>query len=101
FTIGRHAPAIAANFGTGNFNPVSLTPALVLAFGSALVGSLFSSDAWNNVTFAAAEVHSPQRNLPRALLYGTGLVCLLYLLANVAYLNASPLHGTANGSTVM
>jgi APA family basic amino acid/polyamine antiporter len=101
FTIGRHAEAITANFSAGNFNPVALTPALVLAFGSALVGSLFSSDAWNNVTFAAAEVHSPQRNLPRALLYGTGLVCVLYALANVAYLNALPMHGVENGATVM
>ena len=100
-TIGRHAEAIAANFSGGNFNSVSLTPALVIGFGSALVGSLFASDAWNNVTFAAAEVHSPQRNLPRALLYGTGLVCLLYLLANVAYLNTLPMHGSANGATVM
>ncbi|HEX2601354.1 MAG TPA: amino acid permease [Gemmatimonadaceae bacterium] len=101
FTIGRHAEAITANFSSGNFNPVGLTPALVLAFGSALVGSLFSSDAWNNVTFAAAEVHSPQRNLPRALLYGTGLVCILYALANVAYLNALPMRGVENAGTVM
>jgi len=101
FTIGRHAEAITANFSSGNFNPVGLTPALVLAFGSALVGSLFSSDAWNNVTFAAAEVHSPQRNLPRALLYGTGLVCILYALANVAYLNALPTRGVENAGTVM
>jgi APA family basic amino acid/polyamine antiporter len=100
-TIGRHPEAITANFSGGNFNPAVLAPAFVLAFGSALVGSLFSSDAWNNVTFAAAEVHSPQRNLPRALLYGTGLVCVLYLLANVAYLNVLPMHGTANGTTVM
>ncbi|MGH7651889.1 MAG: APC family permease [Gemmatimonadaceae bacterium] len=101
FTIGRHAAAIAANFSGGNFNPSVLAPAFVLAFGSALVGSLFSSDAWNNVTFAAAEVHSPQRNLPRALIYGTGLVSLLYLLANISYLNVLPLHGAANGATVM
>src|SRR5206468_6317226 len=100
-TIGRHADAIAANFSAGNFNPAVVTPAFILAFGSALVGSLFSSDAWNNVTFAAAEVHSPQRNLPRALLYGTGLVCLLYLLANVAYLSALPMHGVQCGATVM
>lgn len=100
-TIGRHADAIAANFSAGNFNSVSVTGAFILAFGSALVGSLFSSDAWNNVTFAAAEVHSPQRNLPRALLYGTGLVCLLYLLANVAYLSSLPMHGVKNGATVM
>ena len=100
-TVGRHAEAITANFSGGNFNPVSLTPVFVIGFGSALVGSLFSSDAWNNVTFAAAEVHSPQRNLPRALLYGTGLVSVLYILANVAYLNVLPMHGTADGATVM
>src|SRR6202162_4432481 len=100
-TIGRHAEAIAANFSNGNFNPVAFTPAFVVAFGSALVGSLFASDAWNNVTFAAAEVNSPQRNLPRALIYGTGLVCLLSLLANVSYLNVLPLHGVKDGATVM
>ncbi|HKN58923.1 MAG TPA: amino acid permease [Gemmatimonadaceae bacterium] len=100
-TIGRHSEAIAANFSSGNFNPVAFTPAFVIAFGSALVGSLFSSDAWNNVTFAAAEVHSPQRNLPRALIYGTGLVSILYILANVSYLNVLPMHGVPNGATVM
>ncbi|MEO8909910.1 MAG: amino acid permease [Gemmatimonadaceae bacterium] len=100
-TVGRHPEAIAANFSNGSFNPVAFTPAFILAFGSALVGSLFSSDAWNNVTFAAAEVHSPQRNLPRALIYGTGLVCALYLLANVSYMSALPLHGDPNGTTVM
>jgi APA family basic amino acid/polyamine antiporter len=100
-TIGRHSEAIAANFSSGNFNPAAFTPAFIIAFGSALVGSLFSSDAWNNVTFAAAEVHSPQRNLPRALIYGTGLVSVLYILANVAYLNVLPMHGAANGATVM
>ena len=100
-TIGRHAEAITANFSNGNFNPVAFTPAFLVAFGSALVGSLFASDAWNNVTFAAAEVHSPQRNLPRALIYGTGLVCVLYLLANVSYLSAIPLKGIKDGATVM
>jgi APA family basic amino acid/polyamine antiporter len=50
-----------------------------------MVGSLFSSDAWNNVTFAAAEVRRPERNLPLAL--GTGLVTALYVLANFAYLS--------------
>jgi basic amino acid/polyamine antiporter, APA family len=100
-TIGRHAEAITANFSGGNFNPAAFTPAFVLAFGSALVGSLFSSDAWNNVTFAAAEVHSPQRNLPRALIYGTGLVSILYILANVAYLNVLPMQGIKDGATVM
>ena len=100
-TIGRNAEAVAANFGAGNFNPVALTPVFMIAFGSALVGSLFASDAWNNVTFAAAEVHEPRRNLPRALIYGTGLVSLLYILANVSYLSVLPLQGTADAPTVI
>ena len=80
---------------------MGFTPVFIIVFGSALVGSLFSSDAWNNVTFAAAEVHSPQRNLPRALIYGTGLVSVLYILANISYLSVLPLHGVADGATVM
>jgi APA family basic amino acid/polyamine antiporter len=100
-TIGRHASAVAANFGSGNFNTSDVTGAFMIAFGAALVGSLFSSDAWNNVTFAAAEVKDPQRNLPRALLYGTGLVSLLYILANVSYLNVLPLHGVKDGADVL
>jgi APA family basic amino acid/polyamine antiporter len=99
-TIGRNPEAVTANFGPGNFNTVAFSTVFMIAFGSALVGSLFSSDAWNNVTFAAAEVHEPRRNLPRALLYGTGLVSLLYILANVAYLNVLPLQGTADAPTV-
>ena len=68
----------------------SLSSTLVIAFGAAMVGSLFSSDAWNSVTFAAAEVKNPSRNLPLALVLGTGLVSLLYILANVSYLNVLP-----------
>ena len=101
-TIGRNPEAIAANFGPGQFvGSIPLDSALVLAFGAALVGSLFSSDAWNNVTFAAAEVKNPQRNLPLSLLLGTGLVSLLYVLANVAYLNMLPLAGSADGATAI
>jgi APA family basic amino acid/polyamine antiporter len=101
-TIGRNADAIASNFGAGNFvGSIPMDSLFVLAFGAALVGSLFSSDAWNNVTFAAAEVKNPQRNLPLSLLLGTGLVSLLYVLANVGYLNTLPLVGTADGATVM
>jgi basic amino acid/polyamine antiporter, APA family len=101
-TIGRNADAIAANFCAGRFvGSVPLDSLLVLTFGAALVGSLFSSDAWNNVTFAAAEVKNPQRNLPLALLLGTGLVSLLYVLANVAYLTTLPLAGAADGATVV
>ena len=101
-TIGRNATAVAANFGSGNFvGHVDVTSAFMIAFGASLVGSLFSSDAWNNVTFAAAEVKNPQRNLPLALLMGTGLVSLLYILANVAYLNVLPLHGTKDAADVI
>ena len=101
-TIGRNAAAIAANFSNGAFfaKPATATPFLIV-FGAAMVGSLFSSDAWNNVTFAAAEVQNPQRNLPRALLLGTGLVSLLYVMANFAYLSVLPLHGAAAGATVL
>ena len=101
-TIGRNATAIAANFGSGRFmGDVDITSVFVIAFGTALVGSLFSSDAWNNVTFAAAEVKDAKRNLPRALAMGTGLVTLLYITANFAYLSVLPLHGDANGAGVL
>jgi APA family basic amino acid/polyamine antiporter len=101
-TIGRNAAAIAANFGPGRFTGgVDLNSVFLIGFGASLVGSLFASDAWNNVTFAAAEVRNPQRNLPLALLLGTGLVSTLYLLANVAYLNVLPLEGTKEAATVL
>ena len=91
-------PAVAAaNFGnfwgTGEWS-LALVPIL----GAAMVGSLFAADAWNNVTFAAAEVRDPRRNLPLALAAGTGIVSLLYLLANVAYLSLLPLLGDPNGA---
>src|SRR5436190_7086515 len=66
----------------------------------AQVGSLFSADAWNNVTFAAAEVKNPQRNLPLALALGTGIVITLYTAANFVYLAVLPLAGDPNGATV-
>jgi len=101
-TLGRNAQAVSANFGPGAFSGgVTITSAFMIAFGASLVGSLFASDAWNNVTFAAAEVKNPQRNLPLALLLGTGLVTVIYLLANVAYLNVLPLHGVKDASGVL
>lgn len=109
--VGRNADAIAANFAgfwdtSGAETTVSsrfafLPPlsakdglfGLLVAFCVAQVGSLFSSDAWNNITFAAGEVKDPRRSVPRALATGTGLVIALYLLANVAYLLVLPLSG--------
>ena len=64
------------------------------------VGSLFSSDAWNNVTFTAGEIKNPKRNLPLSLALGTGVVLLLYLLCNFVYLGFLPLAGNEHGRTV-
>jgi basic amino acid/polyamine antiporter, APA family len=101
-SIGRNDAAIAANFSGGNFfGDVDVTGAFVVAFGAALVGSLFSSDAWNNVTFAAAEVHNPKRNLPLALVLGTGLVTVLYILANVGYMSVLPVQGDPNATAAL
>jgi APA family basic amino acid/polyamine antiporter len=75
--------------------------ALLLALGTAMVGSLFSADAWHNVTFTAGEVKNPQRNLPLSLVFGVGLVCLLYFLANVAYLSTLPLKGSPLGASAV
>src|SRR5271154_7155473 len=69
--------------------------------GVAMVGSLFAMDAWNSVTFTAAEVKSPGRNLPLSLALGTGIVILLYVLANVAYLRVLPLSGDPHGATAV
>ncbi len=73
--------------------------ALLMALGTAMVGSLFSADAWNNITFTAGEVRRPQRNLPLSLVLGVGLVCLLYFLANMAFLATLPLAGSPLGAS--
>jgi len=70
---------------------------MVIAFTTAMVGSLFSSDAWNNITFASDEVINPRRNLPLSLVYGTIIVSLIYFLVNIAYMQALPLRGTESG----
>jgi basic amino acid/polyamine antiporter, APA family len=99
-TIFRNATVASANFGsfwgTGDW-----TLAVAPVLGAAMVGSLFASDAWNNVTFAAAEVRNPTRNLPLALGVGTGLVSLLYIITNISYLNILPFWGDPNGADVM
>lgn len=88
-----------------DFQPLSptnhhgLSP-LLTAIGLALIGSLFSSDAWNNVTFIAGEIRHPQRNIPLGLLIGVLLVTLLYILANIAYIMLLPAIGTPEGTSV-
>jgi APA family basic amino acid/polyamine antiporter len=66
---------------------------LLLAFASAMVGSLFSSDAWQGITFMSGEVENPSKTIPKALLYGTFIVTVVYCLANVAYMAVLPLKG--------
>ncbi len=86
-TIGRNADAIAANFGAG-FGPTGgFSLALLPVIGAAMVGSLFSMDAWNNVGFASGEMKNPAKDLPFAMAVGVLTVTVLYLLANAAYLN--------------
>jgi len=63
----------------------------------ALVGPLFSSDAWNNVTFTGGEVKNPKRNLPLSLFLGTASVCLIYIACNWAYYRALPFFGIPGG----
>ena len=75
--------------------------ALVGAVGSTIINSLFSSDAWNNVTFIAGEIKDPKKNIPRSLFLGTLIVTIIYILANIAYLALLPLHGNPDGTTVI
>jgi basic amino acid/polyamine antiporter, APA family len=109
FFVGRNAEAVAANFGNfwrnagwSTMHPVEIGTFFGIGGGTAMVGmatilaisqvgSLFSSDAWNNVTFTAGEVQNPKRNLPLSLALGTGIVIFLYVMANVVYLNVLPL----------
>jgi basic amino acid/polyamine antiporter, APA family len=106
--IGRNSEVLSQNFAHP-WTPVGVSPVkpdfsalptvaatagalgLFIAFCVAQVGSLFSSDAWNNITFTAGEVRNARRNLPLSLALGTGLVTLLYVLANFAYLCLLPL----------
>jgi len=74
---------------------------LIAALGMAQVGSLFSSDAWNNVTFTAGEVINPKKNIPMSLFLGTFLVTILFILTNIVYITVLPLRGDIVGSTVV
>jgi APA family basic amino acid/polyamine antiporter len=98
--IGWNHTAVADNFGNSWTvrGAVDIVPGLsaVTAFGLFVAicvsqtGSLFSADAWNNITFTAGEVKDPRRNIPLSLAFGTCIVIGLYLLANVAYLVTLP-----------
>ena len=118
-TVGRNGVAIAANFGTGwsefwrNAHWSDLHPVQVGAGGPTIlvnllvvlavvqVGSLFSADAWNNITFTAGEVKDPRRNIPLSLILGTGFVVTVYFLATLGYLFVLPMHGDPHGVTAV
>jgi APA family basic amino acid/polyamine antiporter len=99
--IGRNASVVSANFGSlwqpRGFEPISPGVSVLTAYGIFVAlcvsqtGSLFSADAWNNITFTAGEVKNPRRNIPLSLAFGTVIVITLYLLANLAYLMTLPL----------
>ena len=100
--IGWKANAVSANFGNfwavrgtlQDVGPNGLTAitafGLFVAICVSQTNSLFSADAWNNITFTAGEVKNPKRNIPLSLAFGTMLVIALYLFANIAYLVALP-----------
>jgi basic amino acid/polyamine antiporter, APA family len=89
-----HPPASSAH---GFFEGAHWDLATLTVLSVALVGPLFSSDAWNNVTFTGAEIINPKRNLPLALFFGTITVCVVYLFCNWSYLRILPFYGTPQG----
>lgn len=91
WTAGKIVPTDKTN--TSISDPL-IGWALIIALSTTIINSLFSSDAWNNVTFIAGEIKNPERNLPRSLFLGTFIVTVLYVLANVAYLGLLPLKGS-------
>jgi APA family basic amino acid/polyamine antiporter len=86
FLVGRNADAIASNFN-GFMRNADWGFTTIRLVGVAMVGSLFSSDAWNNVTFTAGEVRNPRRNLPLSLALGVLIVSALYIASQFVYLN--------------
>jgi len=105
--VGLKSGAGAANFSdfwtlrgglqdVGEGLTAATTFGLFVAICVAQTNSLFSADAWNNITFTAGEVKNPRRNVPLSLAFGTILVIGLYLLANVAYMAALPFAAIQN-----
>ncbi len=70
--------------------------AILGAIAASMVGSIFSSDAWNNVTFIAGEIKNPKRNIGLSLFLGTLIVTVIYIAANLMYISVLPLHEIAN-----
>ncbi|MDP2421068.1 APC family permease [Sediminibacterium sp.] len=106
FILGANAEVWNANWadawtmksmtkGTGELSAAIIMPVLgagaLGAIAASMVGSIFSSDAWNNVTFIAGEIKNPQKNIGLSLFLGTLIVTLIYVSANLMYLSVLPL----------
>jgi len=93
WTLRQHASRTPVTTDTGWLD---LSGGLALgAIAAAMVGSIFSSDAWNNVTFIAGEVKNPQRNIGLSLFLGTLIVTIIYVAANIMYVSVLPLEQLA------
>lgn len=112
--VGLQKDILSANFSNmweasktvvhpdGSVTVTKLVGTAILGAATAtMINSLFSSDAWNNVTFIAGEIKDPKKNIPRSLFLGTLIVTVIYVLANLAYLSLLPLHGTPNSNEVV
>ncbi|KPK95844.1 hypothetical protein AMJ80_03350 [bacterium SM23_31] len=99
--IGTLLVFAAVGFAIGNGTPIdfSLAPGvsalsfgrLFIGFGVALIAITWAFDGWNNISYAAGEIKNPKRNLPFALVFGTVLITVLYILVNYVYLAALPI----------
>ena len=116
--VARNPTAIAANFGAGwhqfwinsgwhtlhevqvGMGGPTAYVGIFTVVAVVQVGSLFSSDSWNNVTFTAGEIRDPRRNLPLSLAIGTSVVLLLYIACNFVYLTVLPLQGDPAAATL-
>jgi len=112
--VGLQKDILSHNFSTmweasktvvnpdGSVTVTKLVGTAILGAATAtMINSLFSSDAWNNVTFIAGEIKDPKKNIPRSLFLGTLIVTIVYVLANLAYLSLLPIHGTPNSSDIV
>jgi APA family basic amino acid/polyamine antiporter len=97
FNAMKEVPNPASNTGmdTGTWESIG-GAVLIGAIAASMVGSIFSSDAWNNVTFIAGEIKNPKRNIGLSLFLGTFIVTVIYICANLMYLNVLPLAGIAH-----
>jgi basic amino acid/polyamine antiporter, APA family len=103
FWVGANGAIWHANWATAwqSFHYVNMSEVtnhgleLLGLVGVAMVGSLFSSDAWNSVTFIAAEIKNPQKNVGLSLFLGTLIVTVIYILCNIVYMAVLPMHSIA------